>query len=70
MYFNAFQGVELSPIYPRKLADAATFEINARGSGVDNDSHVILYDGCEGRNGFFLGGRVWIMFKVTIITLY
>ena len=64
VHFNAFQGVELSPVYPRKLADTGTFQMNVRGSGVDNDTHVIICDGCEGHNGFYMGPRVWLMFKV------
>lgn len=64
VHFNLFQFVDLTPEDPRKLADADTFELNARGSGVDDDSHVILCDGCDDRYGFFTGPRVLFMFKV------
>jgi 3-mercaptopyruvate sulfurtransferase SseA len=64
VFFNLFQGVELTPAHPRRLADGFTFELNARGAGVDSDSHIVVCDGCDGRKGYFTGPRVLLMFKV------
>ena len=54
-----------SPLYPRNIPAAADFEARARSVGVNNDSHLVLYDQCPSGNGFFIGGRAWWTFKVS-----
>ena len=66
---DMFRGVENTPLYPRNIPDVATFQMNARGSAVNKDDHVVVYDN-TGNFGFFMGGRAWWMFKVIIFPLY
>lgn len=62
-YMDVFFGVETTPLYPRNIPDEATFQMNARGSAVNDNNHVIIYEN-TGKFGFFLGARAWWMFKV------
>lgn len=62
-YMDIFFGVENTPLYPRNIPDVATFQMNARGSAVNDNDHVIIYEN-TGKFGFFLGARAWWMFKV------
>ena len=61
-YMDMFKGVENTPLYPRNIPDAATFQTNARGSAVNNSDHVIVYEDIFGN---FMAGRAWWMFKVS-----
>ncbi|CAH3144327.1 unnamed protein product [Porites lobata] len=60
-YMDMFKGVENTPLYPRNIPDAATFQTNARGSAVNNSDHVIVYEDIFGN---FMAGRAWWMFKL------
>jgi len=62
-YMDVFLGVETTPLYPRNIPDEATFQMNARGSAVNDNNHVIIYEN-TGKFGFFLGARAWWMFKL------
>ena len=62
-FFDLMFGVQNSKVYPRNLPSQRMFEINVRGSAVNTDSHVVLYD-ATGKCGFFTAGRVWWMFKL------
>ena len=62
-YMDVFFGVENTPLYPRNIPDAPTFEMNARGSAVNNSQRVVIYEN-TGKFGFFMGARAWWMFKV------
>ena len=64
IHFDIFKDVINSDVYPRSLPTSDVFQTNARAAGVNNDSHVILYDS-EGRNGFFCGSRAWFTFSVS-----
>ena len=59
---DMFKGVENTPLYPRNIPDAATFQTNARGSAVNNSDHVIVYEDIFGN---FMAARAWWMFKVS-----
>ncbi len=45
------------------LFNAEYFEEQAKGLGINSDTHVIVYSG-DGTNGFYFGGRGWWMFYV------
>lgn len=62
-YMDIFSGVEISPLYPRNIPDEATFQMNARGSALNSNDHVVVYEN-TGKFGFFLGARAWWMFKL------
>ena len=62
-YMDIFFGVENTPTYPRNIPNVEMFEMNVRGSAVNNRDHVVIYEN-TGRYGFFLGARTWWMFKV------
>ena len=62
-YMDIFSGVEISPLYSRNIPDEATFQMNARGSALNSNDHVVVYEN-TGKFGFFLGARAWWMFKV------
>ncbi|KAL9950323.1 hypothetical protein ACROYT_G042807 [Oculina patagonica] len=62
-YMDMFLGVEFTPLYPRNIPDAPTFQMNARGSAVNNSDHVVIYEN-TGMFGYFMGGRAWWMFKL------
>ena len=64
-YIDMFAGVENTPLYPRNIPDAPTFQANARGSAVNNSDHVVIYEN-TGMYGYFMGARSWWMFKVCI----
>ena len=64
---DMFFGVENTPLYPRNIPDVSTFQINARGSAVNNSDHIIIYEN-TGRFGFFMGARAWWLFKVCMLT--
>ncbi len=42
------------------------FEEQARGLGINSDTHVVIYCG-DGTNGFYFGGRGWWMFYVSSV---
>ena len=63
IHFDLFKNVHTTDLHPRNLPDAPTFTQNARDAGVNNESHVVVYD-AEGKGGFFLGSRAWFTFKV------
>lgn len=62
-HMDIFLGVENTPVYIRNIPDEATFQLNARGSAVNNNDHVVIYEN-TGKFGFFLGARAWWMFKL------
>ena len=62
-FFDLMFGVTNTPVYPRNLPTPETFELNVRGSAVNRDSHVVLYD-ATGKCGYFVAARVWWMFKL------
>ncbi|CAH3144325.1 unnamed protein product [Porites lobata] len=62
-YMDIFFGVENTPTYPRNIPNVEMFEMNVRGSAVNNRDHVVIYEN-TGRYGFFLGARTWWMFKL------
>lgn len=64
-YMNMFAGVENTPLYPRNIPNEATFQTNARGSAVNSNDHVVIYEN-TGMFGYFMGARTWWMFKVCI----
>ena len=64
-YMDIFFGVENTHTYPRNIPNVEMFEMNVRGSAVNNRDHVVIYEN-TGRYGFFLGARTWWMFKVII----
>lgn len=63
---DIFYGVENTSLYPRNIPDAPTFQMNARGSAVNNDNHVVIYEK-TGKFGFFTGARAWWLFKVRML---
>lgn len=64
---DIFYGVENTSLYPRNIPDAPTFQMNARGSAVNNDNHVVIYEK-TGKFGFFTGARAWWLFKVRMLS--
>ena len=62
-YMDLFKGVQFTPLYPRNIPDVPTFEANAKGSAVNNNDQVVIYEN-TGMFGYFMGGRAWWMFKV------
>ena len=62
-HMDIFFLVENKPLYPRNIPDPPSFQINARGSAVNSNDHVVIYEN-TGKYGFFLGARTWWMFKV------
>ena len=64
-YMDMFFGVENTALLPRNIPDAATFQMNARGSAVNNGDHVVIYENV-GRFGFSMGARAWWTFKVIV----
>lgn len=66
---DIFYGVENTSLYPRNIPDAPTFQMNARGSAVNNDNHVVIYEK-TGKFGFFTGARAWWLFKVRMLLGY
>ncbi|KAJ7388901.1 hypothetical protein OS493_035048 [Desmophyllum pertusum] len=61
-YMDMFFGVENTALLPRNIPDATTFQMNARGSAVNNGDHVVIYENV-GRFGFSMGARAWWTFK-------
>ena len=64
---DMFFGVENTPLYPRNIPDTPIFQMNARGSAVNNSDHVVIYEN-TGRFGYFMGARAWWIFKVCTLT--
>lgn len=65
-YMDMFLGVQNTPLLPRNIPDVPTFQMNARGSAVNNSNHVVIYENVPGFFGYFMGARAWWMFKVCI----
>ncbi|XP_013420773.1 thiosulfate sulfurtransferase [Lingula anatina] len=65
LYFDLMYGVENTPHFPRNLPSAEAFQEQARILGIDDDTHVIVYDNnVGGKHGFYVACRVWWMFKI------
>ena len=63
-FFNIMEGVTHTEYLSRNIPEEYKFEVQARRLGITPDSHVIVYDACPGKAGFFIGGRAWWMFRV------
>lgn len=63
VHFNIFEGVQQTEIFPRNVASPEVFQANARAAGVNDGSHVIVYDN-TGQGGYFLGSRAWWLFTL------
>ncbi|KAJ7388900.1 hypothetical protein OS493_035047 [Desmophyllum pertusum] len=63
-YMDMFLGVQNTPLLPRNIPDVPTFQMNARGSAVNNSNHVVIYENVPGFFGYFMGARAWWMFKL------
>ncbi|XP_013401427.1 thiosulfate sulfurtransferase-like [Lingula anatina] len=63
LFFELMKDVENTPLFPRNLPPPEKFQEQVRSLGIDNDTHVVLYDNIPGKNGFFIGGRAFWMFK-------
>ena len=59
------QGVSPDPLHPRAYPSTEEFTKQVQDLGINNDTHVVVYDRSEGKCGFFIGGRVWLMFRVS-----
>ena len=62
-FLDLFRGVKNTPLHPRNVPDISEFEMNIRGSAVNEDDHVVIYES-TGHCGFLTGARAWWMFKV------
>ena len=60
--------VQNTELFPRNLPDPECFQDQAASVGINDDSHVVLYDNTP-FCGYFVGGRAWWMFKVCNTTL-
>ena len=59
-FFDVDAVADLSSKLPHMLPTPAAFEAAARGLGISNDTHVIVYDG----PGLMSAGRAWWTFRV------
>lgn len=62
-YFSITHKVTNTDDYPSNIASTEDFQEYARSLGVNNDSHVVVYDN-SGDGGFYFGGRAWYLFKL------
>ena len=65
VYLNLLSG-DNTDMYPRNIPPKEQFENSAQEAGINADSHVIVYSSTDWC-GYFLSGRGWWSFKVSII---
>ena len=65
MKFDLMSGVINTDMHPRNFPSPDSFQAHVRDLGVNQDSHVVVYD-TTGRGGFFIGSRSWWNFKVLV----
>ena len=64
VYMNPLHNTTSSFMYPRPMPTPEVMEPYIRSIGINQASHVIVYDN-NGQCGFFISGRAWWMLKVT-----
>ncbi|KAJ8318800.1 hypothetical protein KUTeg_003891 [Tegillarca granosa] len=63
LYFDIDECCDKTSPYSHMLPKTADFERYVRGLGIDNQTHVIVYDGSDSC-GFFSAQRIWWTFRV------
>jgi len=68
--FDIMKDVQNTELFPRNVPDPESFQCQAKQVGVNNGSHVVVYDNTP-FCGYFVGSRAWWLFKVNEnISLY
>ncbi|CAH1782839.1 unnamed protein product [Owenia fusiformis] len=62
-HFDIMHKVENTEMFPRNFPSATDFENYAQSLGINTEDHVIVYGTFPGKNGYFIGGRAWLLFK-------
>ena len=67
VFLDMFEGAEHTDLILRNVPDMSKFEASLQEAGVNQNSHVIVYDS-EGRSGFYAAARAaWQMKVITYI---
>lgn len=59
-FFDMWQGIHSNIHIPRTLPDVKEFEAYCQSLGLNNDSHIVIYDQLQA----YFAARLWFTFKV------